>query len=191
MDKNELLKYLICEVDLIMHDKDYRFENEDGTWYSRESCKNLTNEELFEELKTELRQLSKIEDDFADLETKLKEKDELLEDYRELIGDLREELGKIDCEYKTKIFTLERTLIDECKEHREFCRIADKKVKGLEQQLKEERKKVISEIRDTFKENLIDWYEDEDNANKELYLNADEIWKLLDQIERGDNNGNQ
>ena len=62
MDKNELLKYLICEIDLVMHDKDYRFENEDGTWYSRESCKNLTNEEVFEELKTELRQLAKIED---------------------------------------------------------------------------------------------------------------------------------
>ena len=71
MDKNELLKYLICEIDLVMHDKDYRFENEDGTWYSRESCKNLTNEEVFEELKGELRQLAKIEDDFADLEAKL------------------------------------------------------------------------------------------------------------------------
>ena len=64
MSKEELLKYLIAEIDLIMHDKDYRFENEDGTWYSRESCRDLTNEEVFEELRTELRQL-------ADLEAKL------------------------------------------------------------------------------------------------------------------------
>lgn len=78
MDKNELLKHLICEIDLVMHDKDYRFENEDGTWYSRESCKNLTNEEVFEELKSELRQLAKIEDDFADLEAKLAESDETI-----------------------------------------------------------------------------------------------------------------
>ena len=66
MSKEELLKYLIAEIDLIMHDKDYRFENANGTWYSRESCRDLTNEEVFEELRTELRQ-------FADLETKLEE----------------------------------------------------------------------------------------------------------------------
>ena len=66
MSKEELLKYLIAEIDLIMHDKDYRFENANGTWYSRESCRDLTNEEVFEELRTELRQ-------FADLETKLAE----------------------------------------------------------------------------------------------------------------------
>ena len=67
MSKEELLKYLIAEIDLIMHDKDYRFENANGTWYSRESCRDLTNEEVFEELRTELRQ-------FADLEAKLAEK---------------------------------------------------------------------------------------------------------------------
>lgn len=66
MSKEELLKYLIAEIDLIMHDKDYRFENANGTWYSRESCRDLTNEEVFEELRTELRQ-------FADLEAKLAE----------------------------------------------------------------------------------------------------------------------
>ena len=66
MSKEELLKYLIAEIDLIMHDKDYRFENANGTWYSRESCRDLTNEEVFEELRTELRQ-------FDDLEAKLAE----------------------------------------------------------------------------------------------------------------------
>ena len=66
MSKEELLKYLIAEIDLIMHDKDYRFENANGTWYSRESCRDLTNEEVFEELRAELRQI-------ADLEAKLAE----------------------------------------------------------------------------------------------------------------------
>ena len=75
MSKEELLKYLIAEIDLIMHDKDYRFENANGTWYSRESCRDLTNEEVFEELRTELRQ-------FADLEAKLAECEEKKESYR-------------------------------------------------------------------------------------------------------------
>lgn len=75
MSKEELLKYLIAEIDLIMHDKDYRFENANGTWYSRESCRDLTNEEMFEELRTELRQL-------ADLETKLAESEKSKESYR-------------------------------------------------------------------------------------------------------------
>lgn len=68
MSKEELLKYLIAEIDLIMHDKDYRFKNEDGTWYSRESCRDLTNEELFEELRTELRQLGDLEAKLAESE---------------------------------------------------------------------------------------------------------------------------
>ena len=80
MSKEELLKYLIAEIDLIMHDKDYRFENADGTWYSRESCRDLTNEEVFEELKTELRQL-------ADLETKLAESEKEVEFYKERYSD--------------------------------------------------------------------------------------------------------
>ena len=75
MSKEELLKYLIAEIDLIMHDKDYRFENANGTWYSRESCRDLTNEEVFEELRTELRQ-------FADLEAKLAECEKSKESYR-------------------------------------------------------------------------------------------------------------
>ena len=94
MSKEELLKYLIAEIDLIMHDKDYRFENANGTWYSRESCRDLTNEEVFEELRTELRQ-------FADLEAKLaemqNEKDELISKYRYWKGEcaeLKEQLAK-------------------------------------------------------------------------------------------------
>ena len=70
MSKEELLKYLIAEIDLIMHDKDYRFENANGTWYSRESCRDLTNEEVFEELRTELRQFADLETKFAESETK-------------------------------------------------------------------------------------------------------------------------
>ena len=70
MSKEELLKYLIAEIDLIMHDKDYRFENANGTWYSRESCRDLTNEEVLEELRTELRQLADLEAKLAESERK-------------------------------------------------------------------------------------------------------------------------
>ena len=72
MSKEELLKYLIAEIDLIMHDKDYRFENANGAWYSRESCRDLTNEEVFEELRTELRQFADLEDKLADSEKQIK-----------------------------------------------------------------------------------------------------------------------
>ena len=78
MTNKELLRAIITEIDLIMHDKDYRFPESENTWYSRESCKVLTPEEVFEELRTELRQLAKIEDDFADLEAKLVEKEKEL-----------------------------------------------------------------------------------------------------------------
>ena len=59
-------------------------------------------------------------------------------------------------------------------------------LKPLTDRLAEGRKKVVQEIRDKFKENLIGWYYDEDNANKELYLDADCVWRVLDQIERGE-----
>lgn len=86
MSKEELLKCLIVEIDLIMHDKNYRFENADGTWYSRESCRDLTNEEVFEELKTELRQI-------ADLEAKLTENEKKYQEYRKSVEkDIEKEI---------------------------------------------------------------------------------------------------
>lgn len=54
------LENLIAYIDLIMHDKDYRFRNPDGTWYSRESCRDLTIAELENELFKELRNLQAV-----------------------------------------------------------------------------------------------------------------------------------
>ena len=85
MSKEELLKYLIAEIDLIMHDKDYRFENQDGTWFSRESCRDLTNEEVFEELKSELMQLNSQVEQIADLEAKLAESERQYQEYRQMV----------------------------------------------------------------------------------------------------------
>ena len=93
MSKEELLKYLIAEIDLIMHDKDYRFENTNGTWYSRESCRDLTNEEVFEELRTELRQ-------FADLEAKLAEKDRVCDKLQRDIECLEENYAQLESDYE-------------------------------------------------------------------------------------------
>ena len=113
MSKEELLKYLIAEIDLIMHDKDYRFENANGTWYSRESCRDLTNEEVFEELRTELRQL-------ADLETKLAESEKK---NFELVAKIKLKehtpafctLADGDCEALGKIAELQKQLAEKDK----------------------------------------------------------------------------
>ena len=99
MSKEELLKYLIAEIDLIMHDKDYRFENANGTWYSRESCRDLTNEEVFEELRTELRQ-------FADLEAKLAESEKKFI----VANNLRKNSDEVLLNYKTKKYGLDKTI---------------------------------------------------------------------------------
>lgn len=125
-----------------------------------------------------------------DLETKLVEKDELLENYRQFVGELSEKLGNVDCEYKTQIFTLKRTLIDECKEHRDFCRIADEKIKGLEQQLVEKRKKVVQEIRKWCKENF-DYTKLPNEFGCWVAVNREEFFNVLDQIQGDDNNENK
>ena len=62
--KEELLRLLIGQIDLIMHGKQYRFENNDGTWYSRESCRDLTLDELSQELLNELLELNKFVEKF-------------------------------------------------------------------------------------------------------------------------------
>ena len=50
MTREELLRALIAQIDLLMHDKDYRFVESEDTWYSRESCKVITNQEVYEEI---------------------------------------------------------------------------------------------------------------------------------------------
>lgn len=156
MDKNELLKYLICEIDLVMHDKDYRFENEDGTWYSRESCKNLTNEEVFEELKSELRQLAKIEDDFADLEAKLAESEKLNKRLQQVIDKLRDKefagetlVNAVNAVYEP----LYQNKYDEAEQLKQQLTETDKlmqeylsKCLNLEQQLAEKEKEVAQKV---------------------------------------------
>lgn len=74
MNNKELLRALIAEIDLIMHDKAYRFPESENTWYSRESCKVLTPEEVFEELRTELLQLNhETNSKIAELQKQLQE----------------------------------------------------------------------------------------------------------------------
>lgn len=76
MTNKELLRALIAEIDFIMHDKDYRFPESENTWYSRESCKVLTPEEVFEELRTELLQLNnETNREIAELKKQLEEKE--------------------------------------------------------------------------------------------------------------------
>ena len=117
MSKEELLKYLIAEIDLIMHDKDYRFENANGTWYSRESCRDLTNEEVFEELRTELRQ-------FADLEAKLEEYEKFMKDNEwDSVEEMQETLNKCEKKY----FDIQKQLAESENQCRE-CKHLNKKI---------------------------------------------------------------
>lgn len=75
MTNKELLRAIIAEIDLIMHDKDYRFPESENTWYSRESCRVLTPEEVFEELRTELLQLNnETNREIAELQKQLADK---------------------------------------------------------------------------------------------------------------------
>ena len=48
---------------------------------------------------------------------------------------------------------------------------------------KQVRKEVCEEIRTELIEYLFDWYEEEDNANSELYIDVDRVWEILDQIQ--------
>lgn len=123
MSKEELLKYLIAEIDLIMHDKDYRFENANGTWYSRESCRDLTNEEVFEELRTELRQ-------FDDLETKLAESEEQLREELEEKNGVRRALSA--CNRQNDEFAeMIKKLVNEKEELKQQLAEKDEKIEKL------------------------------------------------------------
>ena len=118
MSKEELLKYLIAEIDLIMHDKDYRFENANGTWYSRESCRDLTNEEVFEELRTELRQLADLEAKLAEKEIEIerlkKEIKEPEEIWNENLAELKKEVKqKLSQEFTEKINAMLKEKVEE------------------------------------------------------------------------------
>lgn len=143
MSKEELLKYLIAEIDLIMHDKDYRFENQDGTWYSRESCRDLTNEEVLEELRTELRQ-------FDDLEAKLAEKEKTIQAYEKIVEQKDEEIRFAN---RDKIY-----IVKQLNDPKDYVLLED--YKKVEQQLAEKEQEIES-LRENslskriFKEKLI------------------------------------
>ena len=193
MSKEELLKYLIAEIDLIMHDKDYRFENANGTWYSRESCRDLTNEEVFEELRTELRQ-------FADLEAKLAESEKenkTLKDIRTLerVVPRNAQLNKLsnrDCYLKgfenaisETIRTFEETYGKEkCKliEERDKYLMDIVKAGGYEYQIEELKQKLAE------KEKEIEYQESMkilavENQNKNAIEQLEQIINLFEPYE--------
>lgn len=59
----ELLEQIIIHIDLMYHGKQYRFRNKDGTYYSREACRDLTKQEVLEEIVEELCVINKILED--------------------------------------------------------------------------------------------------------------------------------
>lgn len=69
----------------------------------------------------------------------------------------------------------------DCKCSKERCPL-----QSLAEHDKQVRKQVCDELKQKLKEHLIDWYEDEENVNKELYIDSDWVWEVLDQIEKGE-----
>lgn len=63
---------------------------------------------------------------------------------------------------------------DKCIVKNEFQSLAD--------YTKQVRKEIVQEIKKEFQKHLIDWYEDEENINSDLYLDADWVWEVLDTI---------
>ena len=58
----------------------------------------------------------------------------------------------------------------------------DQQIAELKKQLKAQSAEIVKKIKKEFQKHLIDWYEDEENTNSELYLDADWVWAILDTI---------
>ena len=58
----------------------------------------------------------------------------------------------------------------------------DQQIAELQKQLKSRPAEIVKKIKKEFQKHLIDWYEDEENTNSELYLDADWVWEILDTI---------
>lgn len=84
----------------------------------------------------------------ADLEAKLAESEnrviELLDGARKLEEVKDSKIKDVRACWMKRYSQLKQQLIDECKEHREFCKVADEKVKELKQQLAEKDAEVQS-----------------------------------------------
>lgn len=52
----------------------------------------------------------------------------------------------------------------------------------IRKQLNSQPADIIKKIKKEFQKHLIDWYEDEENTNSELYLDVDWVWEILDTI---------
>ena len=73
MTDEGLLQGIICMLDAIYHGKSYRFRNQDGTWYSREACRNINNYELWNELMPELRYIQNAVEYYENTEDRVNE----------------------------------------------------------------------------------------------------------------------
>ena len=166
MTNKELLRALIAEIDLIMHDKDYRFPESENTWYSRESCKVLTPEEVFEELRTELLELNhETNSRIAELQKQLEQSEKMNKSlYRE--KESAEKILRMSSNEQTKeILELQKQLEEKEKELREIrvenytiksyrdfldnkCKNLIKENKKLKQQLQSQPAEIVEKIKE-------------------------------------------
>lgn len=117
MTNKELLRAIIAEIDFIMHDKDYRFPESESTWYSRESCRVLTPEEVFEELRTELLQLNnETNREIAELQKQLEEKEKKIRQLDNEKGMLLNNSMKLLKEKDDKLKSQPAEIVEKIKE---------------------------------------------------------------------------
>ena len=84
---------------------------------------------------------------------------------------------QLDCPYEDRCVDTITMNCSEC-----IGRPKDCPLHSLTDYTKQVRKEVCEKIKKEFQKHLIDWYEDEKNINSDLYLDADWVWEVLDNI---------
>ena len=144
MTNKELLRALIAEIDLIMHDKDYRFPESENTWYSRESCKVLNSEEVFEELRAELIQLNnETNSKIAELQKQL----EASETQKRRLFEKVKILDKENKELKELLEEVQGQYEYECEYNKQFV-ACQQENNSLKQQLKSQPAEIVEKIKE-------------------------------------------
>lgn len=137
--------------------------------------------------------ISKLNQQIVELQKQLAEKDKTIQGLIEsqkyleksasyqIFLDIQKQLE----ETKTDLF-LSRNEIDTLKGNlailNEHKKVIEEQYLEKCKELKSQPAEIVEKIRKEFQKHLIDWYEDEENINKELYIDADWVWEVLDTV---------
>ena len=116
------------------------------------------------------------------LEQHLKEKDQQITELRKQLADKKRELKVLRILYDIVNNPKRDAMLKQIQGLQKKLDIKGQQIKKLQNQLKAQPSDIIKKIKKEFQKHLIDWYEDEENTNSELYLDADWVWEILDTI---------